>query len=416
MAVQPSNDTGTWFIGPHEITGRALLAPMAGITDYPFRSLCLRFGAAMATAEMSSSKAELKDTLKSRMRLANLNDQEPRTVQIVGHCPMQMADAARYQVDHGAQIVDINMGCPAKKVCNKAAGSALLSDESLVEAIISRVVSSVDVPVTLKIRTGVAPNQLNALKIAKIAENNGIRSLAIHGRTRACRFKGEAEYDTIAKVAYAANIPVIANGDICTPAQAQAVLKKTGATAVMLGRAVRGNPWLFSEINALLNISQNSCALLPDKALNLHGDNKIEHIIIGHLRGIYHHYDRALDDMVELPTRRRKVSDESSPKLSVRVARKHICWYFEQLERMIRSMEGHSNDHYECGQDAPKKSDEKKNCSINRLSDRSSGTLETKEVFQSARRLFNQLQTQSSQLEFLENFFADLRTTGVIAA
>ena len=327
-----------------------------------------------------------------------------------------MADAARYQVANGAQIIDINMGCPAKKVCNKAAGSALLGDEALVEAILASVVASVSVPVTLKIRTGVSPDAINALTVAKIAEDCGIQSLAIHGRTRACRFKGEAEYDTIAQVSDSISIPVIANGDINSPTQALSVLKKTGATAVMLGRAARGNPWLFSEINDLLNISHNTCGLLPDKALNLNGDYNIEHIIIGHLRGIYQHYDRALDELSALSQRKGRFSDESSPKLSVRVARKHICWYFEQLERMMDPMEGRFAVEIKSGQDASTWSGEKKNCSINRLSDPSGGTGETREVFQSARRLFNQLQTQSSQLEFLENFFADLRTTGVIAA
>ena len=239
-------------IGPYRLDGHALLAPMAGVTDLPFRRLCRRLGAALAAGEMISSDPRLWDTAESRRRRDHTDEPEPRVVQIAGGDPADMADAARRNADAGAQIIDINMGCPARKVCNKDAGSALLRDEQLVAAILTATARAVDVPVTLKIRTGWAPDQRNAVQIARIAADAGIRALAVHGRTRACRFNGTAEYETLAAVKQAVRIPVFANGDIDTPAKAIEVLQATGADGIMIGRAAQGRPWIFKEISALL--------------------------------------------------------------------------------------------------------------------------------------------------------------------
>ena len=234
-------------IGPYNLSSPFLLAPMAGITDAPFRRLCRRFGAGMTTSEMTTADISLWNTAKSSRRLDLDLDAEPRVVQIAGADPDQMALAAKLVVDRGAQIVDINMGCPAKKVCNRLAGSALLLDERLVARILERVVAAVDVPVTLKIRTGWDAEHRNAVDIARMAEASGIQALAVHGRTRACRFKGCAEYETIAHIKNAISIPVIANGDITTPEKSLEVLKLSAADALMIGRATRGKPWFFSE-------------------------------------------------------------------------------------------------------------------------------------------------------------------------
>ncbi|NNL56840.1 MAG: tRNA dihydrouridine synthase DusB, partial [Pseudomonadales bacterium] len=230
-------------IGPYKLAGKAVLAPMAGVTDFPFREICRQNGAALVTAEMAASNPRLRDTLKSQLRLANRNEPEPRIVQIVGTEAQQLADAARHQVESGAQIVDINMGCPAKKVCKKLAGSALLKDPALVERILRAVVNAVNVPVTLKIRTGWDHASRNAVEIARIAEQAGIASLALHGRTRACKFNGSAEYDTIAEVVRQVSLPVFANGDINSAAKAAQILAHTAADGVMIGRAAQGNPW-----------------------------------------------------------------------------------------------------------------------------------------------------------------------------
>lgn len=409
-----------WHIGPYKIKGLAVLAPMAGVSDFPFRKVCLQHGAAMATGEMTASKPELRLTTKSLLRLANADDPEPRVVQIVGTEPEQLADAAEYQVRHGAQIVDINMGCPAKKVCNRLAGSALLADASLVEKILVAVVNRVPVPVTLKIRTGTDPNNRNGLEIAKLAEQCGIQSLAVHGRTRACKFRGQVEYDTIASIADALSIPVIANGDIKSAKQACDVLKKTGATAVMLGRGAQGRPWIFQEINDLLASAKENCGLLTDKSLNLHGSLDLERLIIEHLGEIYRFYDRSLNDMIDnnaLKSKKRRIFDESAIKLSVRVARKHICWYFEQLEHMSDLLIGsqllkNPEQHLFY---------EKKNCrnQIRSRADKDNGGRDFQgeaTLFSAARKQFNQLQCQRSQLEFIDHFFAELRTTGVKTA
>ena len=239
-------------IGPVELKGRVIAAPMAGVTDRPFRKLCRRFGAAMAVSEMVSTNLDLVATRKTRLRLDHQGEIAPRVVQIVGSEPGQLAQAARYNVDRGAQIIDINMGCPAKKVCNKAAGSALLKDEDLVARILGAVVEAVDIPVTLKIRTGWNPDHRNGVRIAKIAEQSGIAALAVHGRTRACKFVGAVEYDTIRQIKSSVSIPVVANGDIDSPEKAKEVLELTGADAVMVGRAAQGRPWIFQQIEHFL--------------------------------------------------------------------------------------------------------------------------------------------------------------------
>jgi tRNA-dihydrouridine synthase B len=235
-------------IGPYQLDNPLILAPMAGVTDRPFRLLCREMGAAMAVSEMVTSNKHLWHTRKTQLRLDHKGETTPRSVQIAGTDPLQMAEAAQFNVTNGAQIIDINMGCPAKKVCSVMAGSALLRDESLVDKILSSVVNAVDVPVTLKIRTGWDPQNRNAVQIAKIAEDAGIQALAVHGRTRACAFKGDAEYDTISAIKSQVNIPVIANGDIDSPEKTAHILKLTGADAVMIGRAAQGRPWIFREI------------------------------------------------------------------------------------------------------------------------------------------------------------------------
>ena len=235
-------------IGAHALSNGLFVAPMAGITDRPFRRLARRFGAALAVSEMVSSRPELRNSRKTRLRRDHAGEPDPISVQIAGADPHMLADAARFNVGEGAQIIDINMGCPAKKVCNVHAGSALLEDEPLVARILDAVIAAVDVPVTLKIRTGPDPRRRNAVRIARIAESAGVQALAIHGRTRACAFEGRAEYETIAEVKAAVRIPVIANGDIESPEDAKRVLEATGADAVMIGRAAQGRPWLFREI------------------------------------------------------------------------------------------------------------------------------------------------------------------------
>jgi tRNA-dihydrouridine synthase B len=284
-------------IGPHRLAGRALLAPMAGVTDLPFRRLCRSMGAALAAGEMLSADPRLWDTRESRRRRDHSGEPEPRIVQIAGGDPGTMADAARRNADAGAQIIDINMGCPAKKVCHKDAGSALLKDESLVAAILEATVRAVDVPVTLKIRTGWDVASRNALVVARLAEDAGIQALAVHGRTRACRFDGDAEYETVAAVKQAVRIPVFANGDIDSPDKARRVLRETGADGVMIGRAAQGRPWIFREIAALLD---GADALPPPTPA------EVRDIMLAHLRDLYGFY-----------------GDEPG----ARIARKHIGWY-----------------------------------------------------------------------------------------
>ena len=284
-------------IGPYHITNRLVVAPMAGVTDRPFRQLCKRLGAGMAVSEMVSSNSLLWGSEKTKRRANHDGETDPRSVQIAGAEPGMMAEAAKHNADNGAQIVDINMGCPAKKVCNVMAGSALLQDEVLVGKILEAVVEAVDIPVTLKIRTGWDRENRNAVNIARIAEQSGIQALAIHGRTRADAYKGDAEYDTIAEVKTRIAIPVIANGDITTPEKAKYVLDYTGADAVMIGRAAQGRPWIFREIDHYLNTGE----LLAEPGLV-----EIREILLEHLKNLYAFYGEYT---------------------GVRMARKHIAWY-----------------------------------------------------------------------------------------
>ncbi|PLW81102.1 tRNA dihydrouridine synthase DusB [Kineobactrum sediminis] len=265
-------------IGPYTLSNPVALAPMAGVTDLPFRRLCAQLGAGIAVSEMVNSNPSLRDTEKTRLRIRHDEETRPRSVQIAGNDPAQMAAAARYNVAMGAQIIDINMGCPAKKVCRKAAGSALLADEPLVRAILEAVVDAVSVPVTLKIRTGSTPGARNGVTIARIAEDAGIAALAVHGRTRACAFRGEVEYDTIAAIVNATDFPVFANGDIDSAEKAQSVLAYTGAAGIMVGRAAQGRPWLCGQIAARLATGvtplpptiENQLALLSRHVAALH--------------------------------------------------------------------------------------------------------------------------------------------------
>ncbi len=284
-------------IGPYRLENPLFLAPMAGVTDRPFRILCRRHGAGMAVSEMVSSNSLLWGSEKTRRRADHRGEPSPRSVQIAGADPRMMADAARFNVDHGAEIIDINMGCPAKKICNVMAGSALLRDERRVAEILAAVVAAVDVPVTLKIRTGWSPEERNGVAIARIAEAEGIQALAVHGRTRACAYRGEAEYETIAAIKAAIGIPVIANGDIRTPEQARDVLEFTGADGIMIGRAAQGRPWIFAQIDHFLR--HGEC--LPDPT-----PSEIAEIALGHLDELYAFYGE---------------------HIGVRIARKHISWY-----------------------------------------------------------------------------------------
>jgi tRNA-dihydrouridine synthase B len=288
-------------IGSHILKNNLIVAPMAGVTDRPFRQLCKSMGAGMAVSEMVSSNSLLWGSEKTRRRANHEGEVDPISVQIAGADPAMMAEAARYNVAEGAQIIDINMGCPAKKICNVMAGSALLQDQPLVGRILDAVVRAVNVPVTLKIRTGWDTQHKNALAVARIAESAGIQVLAIHGRTRACAYAGHAEYDTIAAVKASVRIPVVANGDITTPEKAKHVLEYTKADAIMIGRAAQGRPWIFREI---------SHYLLTGKHLPLPEVDEIHRVLINHLHELYSFYG------------------EYS---GVRIARKHISWYTKGL-------------------------------------------------------------------------------------
>jgi len=288
-------------IGPYELANSVILAPMAGVTDRPFRQLCRTMGAGLAVSEMVTSNSLLYGSAKTRRRAEHAGESPPVSVQIAGADPALMAEAARYNVDAGAQIIDINMGCPAKKVCNVMAGSALLQDEVLVGRILTAVVNAVDVPVTLKIRTGWDKSHRNALAIARIAEAAGIQALAIHGRTRACMFGGEAEYETIAAVKAATGIPIIANGDVETPAKAHAVLDATRADGLMIGRGALGNPWVFREVAHHLATGET----LPPP-----GVAEIRAVLLAHLDALYAFYGE---------------------RTGVSMARKHIGWYTKGL-------------------------------------------------------------------------------------
>jgi tRNA-dihydrouridine synthase B len=289
-------------IGSHELKNNLILAPMAGVTDRPFRMLCKKFGAGMAISEMVTSNSLLYGSEKTLLRANHEGEVDPISVQIAGADPKMMAQAAQYNMSKGAQIIDINMGCPAKKICNVMAGSALLKQEKLVEKILKAVVKSVNIPVTLKIRTGWDQKNRNALTIAKIAEDSGIQSLAMHGRTRACLYLGKAEYDTIATVKQHIKIPVIANGDITSPEKAQFVLNYTNADAIMIGRAAQGRPWIFREIEYFIKTGQHLMRPTIDE---------IQSTTLEHVNDLYHFYGE---------------------NKGLKIARKHISWYTKGLK------------------------------------------------------------------------------------
>jgi len=288
-------------IGPFELSSAVVLAPMAGVTDRPFRALCRSFGAGLTPAEMISADQRLWTTPKSRHRMNHDGEPEPRVVQLAGADPQALAAAARANVDLGAQIIDVNMGCPAKKVCGRSCGSALLTDEPLVARILDAVVRAVDVPVTLKIRTGWNREHRNGVSVARIAEGCGIAALAVHGRTRADFYGGEAEYRTIRDIKASVSIPVFANGDIDAPQKAREVLDFTGADGVMIGRASHGAPWIFRAVNEYLRGEIAMRALLR---------SEVRDIILAHLDSLYRFYGE---------------------EHGVRIARKHLGWYCEQL-------------------------------------------------------------------------------------
>ena len=290
----------TLKIGPYTLASRIVLAPMAGVTDRPFRMLCRKFGAGLAASEMLTADVRLWDTPKSRRRMDHTGEPSPRVVQIAGFDPAMLADAARRNVDAGAEIIDINMGCPAKKVCNRLAGSALLQDEMLVARILHAVVAAVPVPVTLKTRTGWDRSNKNGIRIAHIAEDCGIQALAIHGRTRADMFQGAAEHTSVAAIKAEIKIPVFANGDIDSPLRVREILAATGCDGVMIGRAAQGRPWIFDEVNFFLAGGE----LRPELALE-----NVRDIMRAHLEDLYDFYGDAT---------------------GVRVARKHLSWYFRQ--------------------------------------------------------------------------------------
>jgi len=289
-------------IGPYLIDPPIGLAPMAGVTDKPFRQLCKRLGAGIATTEMTTSDPRLWTTRKSLKRMDHAGEPDPVSVQIAGYDPTMLAEAARYNVDHGAQIIDINMGCPAKKVCNVHAGSALLQDEALVARICEATARAVNVPVTLKIRTGWNRDNKNGVRIARIAQDSGIAALAVHGRTRADLYNGEAEYDTIAAIKAAVSVPVFANGDIDSPQKARDVLKYTNCDGVLIGRAAQGRPWIFREIAHFLATGETLAAPSPAEVCA---------ILVEHLENLYAFYGE---------------------QQGVRIARKHLGWYAKDRE------------------------------------------------------------------------------------
>ena len=290
-------------IGPYSLPSQVLLAPMAGTSDKPFRMICRAQGAGLTTSEMVVMQNHLLNSNKSKHRLDFTSEQSPISIQIAGSEAAELAESARKAVDFGADIIDINMGCPAKKVCNKAAGSALMQNEKLVEDIIKSVVSAVDIPVTLKMRTGWDEENKNAPTIAKIAEDFGIQMLAIHGRTRSQKYKGEAEFNTVKKITKMVSIPVVANGDITSPEKAKDVLDFTGAKAVMLGRATQGNPWLVGQVNHFLKTGNKAEETSLNKKISL---------ILSHILQIHDFYGH---------------------KLGTQLSRKHIFWYSMHLDQ-----------------------------------------------------------------------------------
>lgn len=292
-------------IGPYTLRNNLILSPMAGITDRPFRQICRQLGAGLAVSEMTASDPALRTHRRTLLKLDHRGEDEPRSVQIVGTDPVQMAEAAQFNAKNGAQIIDINMGCPAKKVCNVAAGSALLRDEPLVKRILEAVVNAVDIPITLKIRTGWDPQSKNAITIAQIAEQAGIQALAIHGRTRECKYNGNAEYSTIKHVKSAIQIPVFANGDISSATKAQQVLELTAADGLLIGRGAQGNPWIFREIEHYLRTHE---------LLNPPSIGEIRSVITQHMTQLHQFY---------------------GDNMGVKIARKHIAWYFKHLDETL---------------------------------------------------------------------------------
>jgi tRNA-dihydrouridine synthase B len=292
-------------IGPYTLPNNLIVAPMAGVTDRPFRELCLQYGAGMAVSEMMSSNPKVWKTSKSKQRMVHDGESSIRSVQIAGSDPQQMAEAAQFSVENGAQIIDINMGCPAKKVNKKLAGSALLKYPDIIESILKSVVDAVEVPVTLKTRTGWDPDNKNCVEIAKLAEQCGIQAFALHGRTKTCMYKGEAEYDSIRAVKQAISIPVIANGDIDSPEKAKYVLETTGADALMIGRPAQGRPWIFNQIRYFLDHGTH----MPELPTL-----EVKSIMLDHVAALHEFYGEFLGP---------------------RIARKHVGWYLKEHETAL---------------------------------------------------------------------------------
>lgn len=299
-ALADANCEDVLRIGNYQLKNNLIVAPMAGVTDRPFRELCLQYGAGMAVSEMMSSNPKLWKTAKSKQRMVHEGESGIRSVQIAGADPTLMAEAAQFSVENGAQIIDINMGCPAKKVNKKLAGSALLKHPDIIEDILKAVVNAVDVPVTLKTRTGWDTENKNCVQIAKLAQDCGIQALALHGRTKACMYKGEAEYDSIKAVKRAVDIPVIANGDIDSPQKAKQVLEYTGADALMIGRPAQGRPWIFKQIQHYLENGTE----MPELPIE-----EVKGILLGHVNALHNFYGEYLGP---------------------RIARKHVGWYLKE--------------------------------------------------------------------------------------
>ena len=315
-------------LGPYTLSSPVFLAPMAGITDKPFRQLCRNMGAGLVVSEMITSEPHLRNSRKTRLRMDFQGERGPISVQIAGTDPLKMAEAARFNVAQGAQIIDINMGCPAKKVCNVAAGSALMKNEKKVAVILQAVVAAVDVPVTLKMRTGWDHENKNAPTIARIAEDNGIQMLSMHGRTRADAYKGEAEYETIAKVKQLINIPLVANGDITSVVKARQVMDSTGADAIMIGRGAQGNPWIFREINHYLKTQE---MLVPPS------QHEVVQLIQNHLNDLYNFYGE---------------------QRGVQIARKHISWYSQKCSFISDEQQSNFRKHINRVKEASQQLDE----------------------------------------------------------
>jgi len=313
FAFRPEPLASPMQIGPYQLENNLILAPMAGISDRPFRELCKQFGVGLAVSEMVASNPALREHKRTLLKADHNGETGLRSVQIVGTDPQQMAEAARFNAERGAQIIDINMGCPAKKVCSVAAGSALLRNEALVKKILDAVVNAVDIPVTLKIRTGWDLHSRNAVQIARIAEESGVAALTLHGRTRACKFNGQAEYETIKKVKQSVRIPIIANGDINSAEKAKYVLDSTGADAIMVGRAAQGNPWLFKQIRHFLEHGEHQEK--PTVAA-------IRSTLMSHLEQLYSFYGNVS---------------------GVRIARKHIGWYFNHFGSISQDTKNNIN-------------------------------------------------------------------------